>query len=365
MVEKFASQHKTDLVFGTLFSNVVVGTAPAAGELKMPYYVVSEGHHVASGKLNRYCFQPGITDVKSQVLAVAPWIAGNLGKKVTMIFPDYAFGYDHRDYFPPAIETQGGKVMAKIAIPPTEKSFTRYFPQIPSDTDVIYHVMVGPAVLTFVKELGEFYGGQGAADLRLHRFARGGGHRQPRASNFSKAAISGKASPRYLQPDATDCEKAYREAVGIDDNGAAIGDPKDVSTAAHMFGCWETLYVIKQAMEEAGYQGPRRPPEAGRGDRGADDVPRRHRASAGRQDLQRQDPSVLRPPEHLAVQGRQAERRPSHGDRGRPLRAGSRLHEDVVLRRLARGNENVYTSSLPQRSDCNGQGSRLHDEAGT
>ena len=22
-----------------------------------------------------------------------------LGKKVTMIFPDYAFGYDHRDYF--------------------------------------------------------------------------------------------------------------------------------------------------------------------------------------------------------------------------------------------------------------------------
>jgi branched-chain amino acid transport system substrate-binding protein len=23
-----------------------------------------------------------------------------------------------------------------------------------------------------------------------------------------------------------------------------------------MFGCWETLYVIKQAMEAAGYQGP-------------------------------------------------------------------------------------------------------------
>ena len=39
-------------------------------------------------------------------------------------------------------------------------------------------------------------------------------------------------------------------------NGAAAGDPKDVSTAAHMFGCWETLYVIKQAMEAAGYQGP-------------------------------------------------------------------------------------------------------------
>ena len=30
---------------------------------------------------------------------MAPWIAANLGKKVTMIFPDYAFGYDHRDFF--------------------------------------------------------------------------------------------------------------------------------------------------------------------------------------------------------------------------------------------------------------------------
>ena len=39
---------------------------------------------------------------------MAPWIAANLGKKVTMMFPDYAFGYDHRDYFSAAIQAQGG-----------------------------------------------------------------------------------------------------------------------------------------------------------------------------------------------------------------------------------------------------------------
>ena len=158
VVGKFATQHKTDVVYGTLFSHVVIGSAPAAGELKIPYFVVSEGHHVASTKLNRYVFQPGITDVKSQVISMAPWIAANVGKKVTMIFPDFAFGHDHRDYLPPALKAQGAEVIAQIAIPPTESSFTRYFPQIPADTEVIYHVMVGPAVLTFVKELGEFYG---------------------------------------------------------------------------------------------------------------------------------------------------------------------------------------------------------------
>ena len=71
--------------------------------------MVSEGHHVASTKLNRYVFQPGITDVKSQIQAMAPWIAANVGKKVTQIFPDFAFGYDHRDYLPPALKAQGGR----------------------------------------------------------------------------------------------------------------------------------------------------------------------------------------------------------------------------------------------------------------
>ena len=56
------------------------------------------------------------------------------------------------------MQAQGGEVISQIAIPPTETSFFKYFPQIPAETDVIYHVMVGPGVLTFVKEMGDFYG---------------------------------------------------------------------------------------------------------------------------------------------------------------------------------------------------------------
>ena len=255
VVGKFASQHKCDVVYGTLFSHVVIGSAPAARELKIPYYVVSEGHHVASTKLNRYVFQPGITDVKSQIQAMAPWIAANAGKKVTQIFPDFAFGYDHRDYLPPALKAQGAEVIAQIAIPPTESSFTRYFPQIPADTDVIYHVMVGPAVLTFVKELGEFYGSSRPQLFGFIDSLEAVDVNSP-GLEFLDGSHFWEGSPRYAQANDTDAQKAYRAAVGIDDNGAAVGDPKDVSTAAHMFGCWETLYVIKKAMEDSGYKAP-------------------------------------------------------------------------------------------------------------
>ncbi len=255
VVEKFANQHRTDIVYGTLFSHVVVGSAPAAGELKIPYYVVSEGFHVASGQMNRWVLQPGITDVRAQCRSVAPWISQNVGKKVTMIFPDYAFGHDHRDFFVPAIEAQGGQVVAQIAIPPTETTFTRYFPQIPADTEVIYHVMVGPAVLTFVKELGEFYGGSGPKLFGFIDSLEAVDINSP-GLEFLEGTHFWEGMPRYLQEDASEHEIAYRKAVGIDDNGASVNDARDVSTAAHMFGCWETLFVIKRAMEAADYQGP-------------------------------------------------------------------------------------------------------------
>jgi branched-chain amino acid transport system substrate-binding protein len=255
VVEKFATQHKCDVAFGTLFSHVVMGSAPRAGELKLPYYVVSEGHHVASGKLNRYTFQPGITDVRSQVIAMAPWIAKNLGKKVAMIFPDFAFGYDHRDYFSAAIKAQGGEVNALIPIPPTETSFSRYFPQIPADTEVIYHVMVGPAVLTFVKELGEYYGSNHPPLFGFIDSLEAVSLKSP-GLEFLEGSYFWEAYPRYAGAKPTEFDTFYRGKVGVDQFGSSVSDPADVSTYSHMFGCWETLYIIKQAMEAAGYKGP-------------------------------------------------------------------------------------------------------------
>jgi branched-chain amino acid transport system substrate-binding protein len=255
VVEKFANQHDCDVVLGPLFSNVVTGSAPRAGELKMPYFVVSEGTHVSSGALNRYTLQPGITDVKSQVIAMAPFITDTLGKKVTMIFPDYGFGYDHRDALGPAIEAQGGEILAKIAIPPSETSFTRYFPKIPRDTEVLYHVMVGPAVLTFVKELGEFFSGRGPELFGFIDSLEAVAIDSP-SLEFLEGSHFWEGMCRHQQPDESQHATTYRAAVGVDERGASVNDPADVSTYGHMFGCWETLHVIKAGMEAADYSGP-------------------------------------------------------------------------------------------------------------
>ncbi len=254
VVEKFASQHKVDFVFGTLFSHVVIGSAPRAGELKMPYFVVSEGTHVPSGSLNRYVFQPGITDVRQQVISMAPWMTQNLGKKVALIFPDYAFGYNHRDHMGAALERLGGKVTALLPIPPTETSYTKYFPKIPAETEVLYHVMVGPGVLTFVKELGEFFGDRGPQLFGFIDSLEAVDMATP-GLDFLEGSHFWEGLPRYADGYPTESEKFYRAKVGVDENGASASDPKDVSTYSHMFGCWETLFAIKRAVEESGYKG--------------------------------------------------------------------------------------------------------------
>ena len=255
VVEKLVSQHNCGLIFGPLFSHVVIGSAPRAGELKVPYLVCSEGYHVASGMLNRWTMQPGITDVRAQVSSMAPWVLANLGKKVTMVFPDYAFGHDHRDFFSAAVKAGGGEIVGLVAVPPTETSFTRYLPQIPPETEVLYHVMVGPAVLTFVKELGEFYGSGPRPQIFGFIDSLEAVDTASPGLEFLEGTHFWEGHNRVKQADASDHEVAYRAAVGVDDNGASVSDAKDVATYAHMFSVWETLHVIKAGMEASGYQG--------------------------------------------------------------------------------------------------------------
>ena len=40
-------------------------------------------------------------------------------------------------------------------------------------------------------------------------------------------------------------------------SGASKSDSKDVSTYSHMFGCWETMFAIREAVEQSGYRNKR------------------------------------------------------------------------------------------------------------
>ena len=145
---------------------------------------------------------------------------------------------------------QGGEVLAKIAIPPSETSFTKYFPKIPRDTEVLYHVMVGPAVLTFVKELGEFFGPSRPEIFGFIDSLEAVGHRQP-GLEFLDGTYFWEGMPRHAQPDQSEFDRFYREKVGVDDRGASVSDPGRVGLWAHVRLLGDA-HILKRGMEAAG-----------------------------------------------------------------------------------------------------------------
>jgi branched-chain amino acid transport system substrate-binding protein len=248
-VRKLILEDKVDFVNGALFSNVLLASVPVAKELKTIYFANSEDYGVVSGEGNRYVFQT-ITDVRAQVTSIVDWLLDNVGKSWSVIFPDYAFGYYHRDWFPRIVEERGGKILEKIPVPLDAIDFLPYISRIDPQSDAVYHVIVGPSIFTFVKQLAE-YGFKGEKFGFVDSI-------ETIDTETIADSVEGwwfwEAFPRRLSGYDTEFNRKYREIVGVDAEGAAIEDSNNVSAFSHMHSVWESLFAIKKGVEESGWQ---------------------------------------------------------------------------------------------------------------
>ncbi|MDQ1850748.1 ABC transporter substrate-binding protein [Gemmobacter fulvus] len=249
---KLITQHECEFIVGALFEFVMFSSWPVAHEAKVPYFLTGEATELAAGEMSRWVFQPGSTDVRAQIQSIGSFVGG-LGKKVTMLFPDYAFGFAHRNYFSEYAEKNGITINALIAIPPTETSITRYLPQVPSDTDLLYHVLTGPSVLTYVREMGEHFGANRPQFFGFMDSIEGVDIASP-GLEYLEGTYFWEGMPRYTGQFTTDFERFYREQVGVTDEAHAVGDPRDVPTYAHMHSPWQAIFTIKDAIEASGYR---------------------------------------------------------------------------------------------------------------
>jgi branched-chain amino acid transport system substrate-binding protein len=81
------------------------------------------------------------------------WACQQGYKKIAVVAADYAFGYEVVGGFQRAFEECGGRIIQKIWPPLGTKDFGPYIPNIKSDADAIFTLMVGPMSLQFPKQL--------------------------------------------------------------------------------------------------------------------------------------------------------------------------------------------------------------------
>ena len=248
-MRRLIQREGADFVIGTVHSGVMLACTPIAQELKTLYWPIAMASEATAEKGNRYVFRAN-SHVREQVQASAKWVVDNLAKKWTICVSDYAWGWSHRDWFKKEVEAAGGTMLTAMAIPQGTKDFVPFVSKIPRDTEAIYYVFFGADTLGFLQQLHEIgYKGKKfspictleAVDLE-------------KLGDAVEGAWALEYLPRRLKYKDTANHREFRKLVGVDEEGREIGNATRVIAGSHYWSTYESIYLIKKAVEVTGWK---------------------------------------------------------------------------------------------------------------
>ena len=250
-LRSLVQRNNAAFITGSVHSGVMLSSIPVATELKTVYFSTGEATEATGEKGTRYSFRTG-TDTYGLAAAGAPWAFQNLGKRWTIISPDYAWGHSHYKEHKAVIEKLGGKVNDPIYVPLDAKDLVPYLAKIPQDTEVLFSVFFGALSIAFytqAKSMGlqktmKMYSVAGTIEAIAPADLKGAADGVYIVENF----------PRMLKYKDDAFHKEYNKLLGQDDvHAREIGSDK-VNAKSHSWQSWENLFLLKQAIEKSGWK---------------------------------------------------------------------------------------------------------------
>jgi len=240
--KKLVLSDKVNMFIGGLLASTGYALAPVSTAEKTIYIAsIPAADDLTQRQASKYPYFFRTTWTSSQPHhPLGKWACEQGHKKIVTIAADYAFGYEVVGGFQKAFEDCGGKIIQKIWPRLGEKDFGPYIPQIKSDADAVFSLMVGPMSLQFPKQL--------------------------RAAGFKKPIIGGGTSyDEFALPFMSDIVVGDVSALQY---SAAIETPKNeafVKAYRKKYGKvpsyyseanYTTAQVIDEAMKKAGGKWP-------------------------------------------------------------------------------------------------------------
>ena len=251
-------RRKASFVVGSVHSGIMLASIPIATELKTPYFSAGEATEATGSKGSRYSFRTG-TDTYALAAAGAPWAFKNLGKTWTMIFPDYAWGHSHHQEHKKLIESLGGKVNDPIAVPLGTKDLVPYLSKIPKNTEVLFSVFFGALSVAFytqqkamrLDEKMKMYSVSGTIECIDPRDIGGATEGVYFLENF----------PRPLEYKNDSYHKEFNKLMNVDNVYAKENGSNKVMAKSDCWQSYENFFVLKAAIEKAGWKTKKDTPE--------------------------------------------------------------------------------------------------------
>lgn len=244
-------RNSASFVTGSVHSGVMLASIPIATELKTIYFSCGEATEATGEKGTRYSFRTG-TDTYALAAAGAPWAYQNLGKRWTIISPDYAWGHSHYKEHKAVIERLGGKVNDPIYVPLDAKDMVPYLTKIPQDTEVLFSVFFGALSVAFytqAKNMGlektmKMYSVAGTIEAIAPADLKGAAEGVYIVENF----------PRMEKYKDDAFHKQFDKLIGTDDVDAREIGSQRVNAKSHSWQSYENLFALKAAIEKSGWK---------------------------------------------------------------------------------------------------------------
>lgn len=238
-------------IVGSVHSGVMLASIPVATEFKTVYFSAGEATEATGEKGTRYSFRTG-TDTYALAAAGAPWAFENLGKRWTIISPDYAWGHSHYKEHKAVIEKLGGKVHDPIFVPLDAKDMVPYLAKIPQDTEVLFSVFFGALSVAFytqAKNMGlektmRMYSVSGTIEAIAPADLNGAAEGVYIVENF----------PRMLKYKDDEHHKKFNELLGHDDVHSREFGSQRVNAKSHSWQSFENIFALKMAIEKSGWK---------------------------------------------------------------------------------------------------------------
>ena len=238
-------------VTGSVHSGIMLASIPVATELKTVYFSTGEATEATGEKGTRYSFRTG-TDTYGLAAAGAPWAYQNLGKRWTIISPDYAWGHSHYNEHKAVIERLGGKVNDPIFVPLDAKDLIPYLSKIPQDTEVLFSVFFGALSVAFytqAKSMGlektmKMYSVCGTIEAIAPADLNGAAEGVYIVENF----------PRMVKYKDDEFHRQFIKLIGTDDVDAREIGSNRVNAKSHSWQSYENLFALKKAIETSGWK---------------------------------------------------------------------------------------------------------------
>ena len=153
--KKLVLSDKVDMFVGGVLASTGYALAPMSTQEKTVYIAsIPAADDLTQRELAKYPYMIRTGWSSSQPEhPMGQWACDQGYKKIVAVAADYAFGYEQVGGFQKAFEDCGGKIIQKIWPPLGTKDFGPFIPNIKSDADAVFSLMVGPMSLQFPKQL--------------------------------------------------------------------------------------------------------------------------------------------------------------------------------------------------------------------